>query len=140
MKKVLLPLLVLVIGAGTAWTFYMEKEVAERYNLSELQGIAEGASKNLPVMVDEITSFEKVTADEKLLQKHFKLVSIEKSGLDLEKFKDQMTRLLIAQSCVNSVSLNLFASGVSEWSTYYDKNDEHILTVKINSKDCSKSP
>ena len=140
MKKILLPLLVLVVGAGLAWTFYMKKEVAERYSLSELQNIAEGASKTLPIMVDEMTSFEKVTADEKLLEKHYKLVLIEKSGLDLEKFKDQMTRILIDQSCVNSQSLNLFASGVSEWSTYYDKNDEHILTVKISSKDCSKSP
>lgn len=140
MKKILLPLLVLVVGAGLAWTFYMKKEVSERYSLSELQSIADGASKTLPIMVDEITSFERVTADEKLLEKHYKLVSIEKSGLDLERFKDQMTRALIDQSCANTQSLNLFSSGVKEWSTYYDKNNEHILTVKIGSEDCAKSP
>ena len=136
MKKFLLPLLILVVGVGLARTYYMKKEVAERYTLSELQGIAEGASKNLPMMVDEITSFERVTAAEKLLEKRYKLISVEKSGLDIANFRDQMTTILVDQSCKNSQSLNLFNSGVSEWSSYYDKNDELIVTVKISSESC----
>jgi len=138
LKNILLLLLVLVVGSGFAWTFYMKKDVAERYSLSELQGIAEEASKSLPIMVDEITSFERVTAAEKLLEKHYRLVSIERSGLDLMSFTNQMTKSLVDQSCMNSQSLNLFNSGVSEWSSYYDTNDEHILTVKISSEDCKK--
>ena len=139
MKKIL-GLLVIVAVAGLAWTLFMKKEVQGRYSLSELQDIAEGANEQLPVMVDEMTKFEKVTASDKTLEKHYKLVSLRKEDLDMGAFKVQMEKSIVSQSCNNQQSKNLFSSGVSEWSTYYDSDGDHLLTVKVSSGQCENMP
>lgn len=136
MKKILLPLLVVIVGVGLFKTYSMNSDVSERYNLSELQSIASSANQNLPAKVDEVTILKRVTASEKILEKHYQMISIRKSDLDIQAFSKQMEKILIDQSCKNNQSINLFSSGVSEWFTYNDKNDKHILTIKVSAKNC----
>lgn len=136
MKKILLPLLVVIVGVGLIKTYSIKSDESERYNLSELQGIAKSANQNLSVKVDEATMLKSVTVSEKTLEKHYQMISIPKSDLDIQAFSNQMEKILIDQSCKNDQSIYLFSSGYSELFTYTDKNDKHLLTVKVSAEDC----
>jgi len=135
MKKLFL-LLVIIAGIGLSWTFIMKKEVESRYSLTALQRIADGANKNLPVMIDKLTRLEKVSASDNVLEKHYTFTESEISDLDLVNVKSQLSKILVEQSCANAQSTTLYKNGVSEWFTYQDRNGENIVTIKIGLNDC----
>jgi len=134
MKKLLL-VLVVVAAAGFAWTYKMKSD--SRYSLADLNGIASGANKSLPVMVDAATRLERVVAHESALEKEYTLIANRRSEVDVSSFETKMSEALVAQSCSNEQSLKLYKAGVSEWFTYLDMNGEAITTVKIGQENCS---
>jgi hypothetical protein len=136
--KKLVVVFLLVVGAGLAWTFAMKKDVESRYDLALLQDIANGANKTLPVMVDEITRLEKVSASDDLLEKHYTLVNTNVSNLNVADINNQLSKILTELSCGNAQSIKLYKNGVSEWFSYKDGNGNHITTVKINASNCQK--
>jgi hypothetical protein len=133
MKKLLL-VLVVVAGAGLAWTYKMKSDSA--YSLDDLNGIATGANKSLPAMMDEATRLDRVVAQEGVLEKQYTLVSTRRADIDTASFEKQMSESLVAQSCANEQSRKLYKAGVSEWFTYVDMNGETIATFKIGKADC----
>lgn len=134
MKKLLL-VLVVIVAAGLAWTYKMKSD--SRYSLDDLNGIASGANKSLPMMVDSATRLERMVAHEGVLEKQFTLVANRRAEIDVASFEKQVSESLVAQSCANKQSVTLYKAGVSEWFTYQDMNGEAIATVKIGQENCS---
>ena len=136
MRKKLVVVFLIVLGGGLAWTYYMKKQVDSRYSLKSLQEIAKGADASLPILVDATTRLDKVTASEKVLEKHYTLIGVQESTVDKTAFKEAMSKPLREQSCANSQSKILYQNGVSEWYTYYDENHNLLATVKVNLASC----
>ena len=136
MKKILVFVFLIVLGAGLAWTYYMKKQVDSRYSLKSLQEIAKGANATLPVLVDAQTRLDKVSASEKVLEKHYTLIGVQESAVNKVTFMEAMTKALREQSCVNSQSKDLYQHGVSEWFSYSDENHNLLATIKINLSSC----
>lgn len=134
MKKLLL-VLVVVAAAGLGWTYKMKSD--SRYSLDDLNRIASGANKSLPMMVDAATRLDRVVAHEGVLEKQYTLVANRRSELDVSNLEKQMSEALVSQSCANEQSRKLYKAGVSEWFTYLDMNGEAIATVKIGQENCS---
>jgi len=134
MKKLLL-VLVIVAGAGLAWTYKMKSDAG--YSLAELNDIASGANKSLPAMVDAATRLDRVIAHEGVLEKQYTLVASRLPEIDTAGFETQMSAALIAESCANKQSRTLYKAGVSEWFSYQDMNGQPVATVKIGQENCS---
>lgn len=134
MKKLLL-VLVVVAAAGLGWTYKMKSD--SRYSLADLNEIASGANKSLPVNVDAATRLDRVVAHEGVLEKQYTLVANRRSEVDVADFEKKMSEALIAESCANEQSRKLYKAGVSEWFTYLDMTGESIANVKIGQANCS---
>jgi hypothetical protein len=114
----------------------LESAFAAQYSLKDLQGIAAGANKTLPVMVDAETRLDAVVASEGRLEKRYTLVSSQTSDALVQSLKTKLFPMLKAESCKNSQSLGLYRSGVSEAFTYSDKNGKLIATYIIGKSSC----
>ena len=137
MKKILVAVLLIVGAFGFYRVYVMKTAIAARYPLSELKAIAIEANKNLPVMVDQLTRLDSVVAHEGILEKRYSLVSTKLSDVNVGEFTAKISPILISESCRNKLSLNLYASGISESFTYSDMEGQKISTITINKKSCS---
>lgn len=96
-------------------------------------------SGRLPIQVDEFTTFEFVKLHDAAIEKGYTISDLVKEEINLSAFIEDMTALLITQSCQNKQSLKMFDRGISEWHTYLDNIGKHLSTIKISEKLCAKT-
>jgi len=136
MKKFLSILLIAVLAIGFWKVYSMKSEMASWYSLEYLQKIATEANKNLPAMVDQYTRLDEVVASDHLLEKRYTLVTLAESDALHDQLTNQLFPSLIAESCKNKQSLNLYSNGVAEAFTYSDMNKKHLATFRIDKNSC----
>ncbi len=136
MKKILFGFLVVVLVVGFGRVYYMKSQLASRYSLQDLQKIATGANKTLPVMIDQQTKLNEVVAADRLLEKRYTVVGAAASEALRNEIENKLFPLLKTQSCQNKQSMNFYNSGVAEAFTYSDMNGKHIATLRIDKSSC----
>jgi len=130
MKKISLLIIVALLGLG--WTFYMKYETAHRYDLSHLQSLADSTNQTLPKLLDSNTQLDTITVSEKRIEQHHTLILVEKIDIDLASFKIKAQEIIEENACSNPHAITLFENGVEQWFTYQDKNNQPVISFKID--------
>lgn len=106
-----------------------------------LERIAEGASTELPIMVDEETEFYEVTAAEALLTYHYRMVNYRADDLDPDAFADAIRDEAQQKLCTTPQTRDpLLKKGVTVRFSYFGNEGDLIASFDTTPADCGFAP
>ena len=93
-------------------------------------------NNSLPIMIDGMTRFDRMSLDERNLHYHYTLINTDKSEVDLNFFIVKMHTFLSKNSCDDSVVLGFLNDDRKLVHVYNDKNNDLIIDITIERTDC----
>lgn len=101
-----------------------------------IQQSAANINKSLPVMVDEVTSWEKMnTGDLNIINDYQLTIDKADFGLSAQEFKNTM----ISQANICSTLSMYFDYDIKITYNYKDKNNTPMFTINYTKEDCAKA-
>ena len=132
MTKNLLKIFLLITLFVPIYSYSTDKEE------NELQLTSEMLNKQLPKMIDKITQLYSTTALGDTLTYYNRIISHEKSDLNVDDFKKIMKEQISNSFCTNPAT-KYFRDNDLKWKhVYSDKNDVFIMSITTSISGCSK--
>jgi hypothetical protein len=103
-----------------------------------LADIAEATNKNLPMMVDEETRFDKIEHEKNTLIYRFTLVNHASSQIDKEAFGKSIVLDVVPRTCNNEKLTVLFANDITLKFVYYGNDNVQLTEFDIHPSDCQE--
>lgn len=93
-------------------------------------------NKSAPVKINDSTTMEKVSFDNKLVTYEYKILNKEKKSFNIPILSLLLKAQLIKDICKHASIRNYLSQGINFSYHYIDKNNEEVCDVLITQYDC----
>jgi hypothetical protein len=122
------------------------KYIAENYSQGEVEGAIEKKlletskqiNAQLPIMADKETRVDTTMCIGKQLHYKYTMVNFSENDIDKVAFKNNITEMIVKNSCNNDDVVKMLKMGVEYYYNYFDKNGTFIASIKISKENCAQ--